>query len=185
MHFTFYFSSRTNIYKFRTSFICIVTVLLAVVTYLNGFSEAWMASSFAFPFGLIVGEHFSGTRQFITSGKGILMLIALCLFGLSSLLVPAENIVSLVFMRNSICLASIIILLHICTFITLGNNAIARYLNKYSTEIYLSQFIWLEVTCSYGLNYTVRMPIVLIATFLSAILLHPIVKSIKKFFILQ
>lgn len=178
-----FFFSYKYLYKFHLSFICIITILLSIIMYLNGSSEAWVASSFAFPFGLIVGEHFKTVRQFIFSRKGILTLIALTLFGLSCLLITTENITSLVFMRNSMCLASIIILLYICSFLTLGNHAIAHYLNKYSTEIYLSQFIWLEVTGSYGLHYMVRMPLVLTATFLSAMLLHPIVKSIKKFFV--
>lgn len=148
--------------------------------YLNGFKEGWWASAYAFPFGLIVGEHFDAAKKFLFSRKGILTLIILCLFSLSCLFIPTGNIASDVFMRNSICLASIMVLLYICSFLKLGDHPAAHYLNKYSTEIYLAQFIWLNVTTSYGLNYMVRMPIVLIATFISAMLLHPTVLFIKK-----
>lgn len=175
-----FFFSYKYLYKFHLPFICVITVLLSVIMYLNGIPEAWVASSFAFPFGLIVGERFSVITQFLFSRKGIITFIILCLFGLSCLFVPTETLISLVFMRNALCLATIILMLYVCRLLTLGNHSFAHFLNKYSTEIYLTQFIWLEVTASYGLNYMVRMPIVLIATFVSAVLLHPIVVFLKR-----
>lgn len=175
-----FFFSYKYLYRFRISFICIITILRTIVMYLTGFPEGWWASSYAFPLGLIVGEHFASVKKFLFSKKGILTVIFLSLFGLSCLLVPEENIVSFVFMRNSICLAFLLILLYVCTFFVLGNHPVARYLNKYSTEIYLTQFIWLQLSESYGFNYMIRMPIVLIATLISAMILHPIVVFIKK-----
>ncbi len=178
-YFLFFFTYK-YFYKLHIPIIGTITVLLAVVMYLNNFPEKWVASSFAFPLGLIVGEHFNAFIKFIFSRKGILTTIFLSVFGLSFFLVHTENLVSLVFMRNSICLAAIIILLYFCSFFTLKNHAVTRYLNKYSTEIYLSQFIWLQLTASYGWNYMIRMPIVITATLVSAMLLHPVVTLIKK-----
>lgn len=178
-YFLFFFTYKFW-YKFRIPVIVAVTVLLTIVMYMNGFPEGWWASSFAFPLGLIVGEHFSATKQFLFSRKGVLTVIALCLFGFSCLFVPTETIVSFVFMRNAMCLAAIMILLYICSYLTLGNNVVTGFLNKYSTEIYLLQFIWLRLTESYGLNYMIRMPIVLIATIVSAMLFHPLVLLIKR-----
>lgn len=175
-----FFFTYKYLYKFRIPFICIITILMTIVMYLNGFIEGWWASSYAFPLGLIVGEHFSAVKKFIFSWKGILTVVLLSLFGLSCLFVSTESIVSFVFMRNSMCLAATLILFYICSFLTLGNHSVAHYLNKYSTEIYLTQFIWLRLTESYGFNYMIRMPIVVIATLVSAMLLHPIVISIKK-----
>ena len=175
-----FFFTYKYLYKVRIPFICAVTVLMTVVMYLTGFIEGWWASSFAFPLGLIVGEHFTAVKKFLFSIKGIVTVMLLSLFGLSCLFVSEENIISFVFMRNSMCLAAILILLYVCTFLTLGNHTIARYLNRYSTEIYLTQFIWLRLTESYGLNYMIRMPIVLAATLISAMLLQPIVLFVKK-----
>lgn len=175
-----FFFAYKYAYKYHIFIICVVTVLLSILMYLNGFAEAWLASSFAFPFGLIVGEHFSAVKEFIFSWKGFTTLIILSIFGLSCLMVSVENMVSLVFMRNSMCLATIMILLYMCSFFKLGNNSIARWLNRYSAGIYLSQFIWLEVTESYGLNYMIRIPVVLAATLLSGMLLYPISTWIKR-----
>lgn len=145
-----FFFSYKYIYKFHILFIGVITVLLSIVMYLIGFSEAWVASSFAFPCGLIVGEYFLTVKRFIFSWKGVLTLIILSFFGLASLLVKTESIISLVFMRNSMCIAVIMILFYSCGFFIFGNHSVARFLNRYSTGIYLSQFIWLEVTESYG-----------------------------------
>lgn len=174
-----FFFSYKYAYKFHILLICVATVLLSVIMYLGGFSEAWVASSFAFPCGLIVGEYFLSIKRFVFSWKGVMTLIILSLFGLSSLLVHTENIISLIFMRNSMCIAVIMILFYSCGFFTFGNHSVARFLNKYSTAIYLSQFIWLEVTELYGCEYITRMLVVLIATFMSATLLHPVIVFIR------
>ncbi len=64
--------------------------------------------------------------------------------------------------------------------ITLADNPAARFLCKYSTEIYLSQFIWIRFSESYGWNYMIRMPFVIAATLAMAMLLHPIINRIRK-----
>ncbi|MCM1217609.1 MAG: acyltransferase family protein [Lachnospiraceae bacterium] len=179
-YYLLFFLAYKYFYRFHILFITVTIVLQVIILYMNGFSEAWLASSFAFPFGLFVGEYFDAIKKFFFSGKGIVATVLLSLFGLSSLFVTTENMFSLVFMRNAICLATIIILLYFCRFFRLGNNVVARYLNQYATEMFLLQFVWLRLTESYGWHYTIRVMVVLFATWISAILLHPIVITIKK-----
>lgn len=167
------------LYRFHTEIICVTTVVMVVVMYFSGFSEGWLASSFAFPFGLIVGEHFDSITKYLFSKKGVITTVLLGVFGISSLFFKNENLLSMVFMRNAICLAAILVLMYLSRYITLGNNAVARFLNKYSVEIYLTQFVWLRLTVSYGWNYMIRMPIVIIATLVSSMLLHPIFALVK------
>ena len=166
--------------RFRVLFICIITLILSVAMYQKGFWEAYVASTFAFPAGLLFGEYFTQVKKFLLSCKGILVTVLLGIFGLCCLLVRTENMLSIVFMRNALCLSVIIITFYICTRFTLADNPIARFLCRYSTEIYLSQFIWIRFSESYGWNYMMRMPFVIASTLAMAVIIHPIVNMIRK-----
>ncbi len=166
--------------RFRVLLIGVITLILSVVMYRKGFWEAYVASTFAFPAGLLFGEYFTPTKKFFLSCKGILTTILLGIFGLCCLLVKTENLLSIVFMRNALCLSTIMIAFYLCTRFTLADNPAARFLCKYSTEIYLSQFIWIRFSESYGWNYMIRMPFVIAATLAMAMLLHPIINRIRK-----
>lgn len=167
--------------KYRVAFISILTVALSIVLYQKDFWEAYVASTFAFPAGLFCGEHFLQFKKFLYSRKGAIATTFLSIFGLSCLLVETESLMSIVFMRNAICLATIMIVFYGCNHFTVGNNLAARYLCKYSTEIYLSQFICIQLAESYQWNYMIRMPIVLLATLLIANVLHPIIAKLQTF----
>ncbi len=166
--------------RFRVLLICITTLFLSIALYQKGFWEAYVASTFAFPAGLLFGEYFTLVKKFLFSYKGILTTIFLSIFGLCCLLVETESMLSIVFMRNALCLSTIIITFYICTHFTLANNSIARFLCRYSTEIYLSQFVWIRFSESYDWNYAIRMPFVIISTLAMAVLIHPIVNLIRK-----
>ena len=173
-----------SIYKFMPGFrvllIGIITLSLSVAMYQKGFWEAYVASTFAFPAGLLFGEYFTPVKKFLLSCKGILTTILLGTFGLCCLLVKTESMLSIVFMRNALCLATIMITFYLCTRFTLADNPVARFLCRYSTEIYLSQFIWIRFSESYGWSYMIRMPFVITSTMAMAVLLHPIVNMIRK-----
>lgn len=166
--------------KARILFFCVTTITLSVIMYQAGYWEAYVASTFAFPAGLLCGEYFPQVRQFLYSAKGILTTILLGVFGLSCLLVKTENLISIVFMRNSLCLAALMITFYACSSFTIGNNPVARFLCKHSTEIYLSQFVCIKLAESYKWNYMVRMPFVLITTISLGVLLHPIINALRK-----
>lgn len=168
------------IHKFRIPLICVITISLSIIMYLSGFAECYFASSFAFPAGLLCGEYFLNIKNFLFSRKGIILTIILSIFGLMSLFLKTENLLSMVFMRNSICLSVLIITIFICSCFSVGNNPIARILCKYSAEIYLSQFIWLDFSAAYSWNYMIRIPFVITATLITAIFLHPLILLLKR-----
>lgn len=170
------------IYKFIPGFrVClfgVITVILAVIMYQQGFMEAYVASAFAFPAGLLWGGIFSTGDM--CSYKGVITTTILAVFGVRCLLIKPENMISIVFMRNSLCLAVIMITFYFCNHFTLGNNPVARFLCRYSTEIYLAQFACRKLAKSYGWNYMIRMPFVLASTIMLAVIIHPIVLTVKK-----
>lgn len=167
--------------RFRVLIISGITIVLSVVMYQIGLKEAYVASTFAFPLGLLFGEYFEQVKKFLFSFKGVLTTAILSLFGVCCLFFKNENLLSMVFMRNALCVAAIVIIFYGCTHFTLGENPIAKVLCRYSTEIYLSQFIWLRLTESYGWNYMIRMPLVVAATVIMAVALHPIVGMVRKY----
>ena len=171
--------------RFRVTFICIITLILSIVMYQNGFWEAYVASTLAFPAGLLCGEYFPKVKSFLYSWKGVVITIILGTFGLSCLSVKSENLMSIVFMRNSLCLAAIIIIFYTCNCLILGNNPVSCFLCRYSTEIYLSQFIFIRLAESYQWNYMIRMPFVLITTVLLSVIIHPAIILVHKILSLQ
>ncbi|MCX4338486.1 MAG: acyltransferase family protein [Lachnospiraceae bacterium] len=166
--------------KFRIPLVAGITIILSVVMYYSGFKETYIASSFAFPMGLLFGEYFENVKQFLFSFKGFFMTVTLSIFGMSCFLIKNENVISMVFMRNAIGIATILIIFFACTRYTLGEGQIVIFLSKYSTEIYLSQFVWLRLTESLGWNYMIRLPFVVAATIIMAVLMHPIVHVVRK-----
>lgn len=166
--------------RFRILLICTITLILSVIMYLNGFWEAYVASTFAFPAGLVCGEYFSNMKEFLYSLRGVCTAAFLGIFGLCCLFMNQESMVTIVFMRNSLCLSAVMIIWYACNYFTLGANPAARFLNKYSAEIYLSQFICIRLAESYGWNYMARMPFVLITTIVLAVLMRPVVIKIRK-----
>ena len=167
--------------RFRILLISIITLFLSVAMYKHGFWEAYVASTFAFPAGLLFGEYFPRVIKFLFSSKSILLTAFLSAFGLCCLLIQPENMLSIVFMRNALCLAAVMITFYGCSYFTLGSNPVARFLCKYATEIYLSQFVCIRFAESYGWNYMIRMPFVITTTLLLAVAVHPIVAFVRKF----
>ncbi len=166
--------------RFRVLIIFAVSLLMDIFFYQTGFIEGWYASSIGFAAGLLCGEYFPKIKALFYSWKGILILLVSSIFGFTSLFVSTENVLSMVFMRNSICVAAIIVVFYVCNYFSLCDNFISRCLCKYSTEIYLVQFMWLRVSESYGWNYMIRMVFVVIMTFATALIFHPIVVGIRK-----
>ena len=98
------------LYQFRLVSICIITLIASLVVYFLSAPPEYAASSFAFPFGILYAEKYEKINTFIYSFKGLILFIPLLCFGLSYLFVTKNSFISDVFMRNSICLAALIII---------------------------------------------------------------------------
>lgn len=168
-------------YKYREIIIVCITVLCVIILYFNQFSEAWIASAFAFPLGITYGEHFEIINNVIYSIKGYIFVALLSVFGLFSLLVKTENLLSMVFMRNAICIAAIAFIIYLSEIHFLRNNAVTRFLTKYSTGLFFMQFISLKISENYNLSYWTRIIFVVFITLFTAVLLvNPMTGVIKK-----
>ncbi len=164
--------------KYRITIITAVTVIGTVLMYhfIGPSGIAWVASAYAFPLGLLFGEHYAAVRKFIHSPAGVLVTAVLAIVGGLSLILPTETFLTIVIMRNAICIAFILIMVYICERVSLANNVIARWLTRLSTELYLAQFVCLIISEQFGWGYMFRIPFVVIATVLLAVcVLHPLV----------
>ena len=166
--------------KYRLTVMFSYTVLACVLLYYLGFVEGWWASGLAFPMGLLFGEYYEQMKKLLYSLKGLIIIGACILFGSLCLIIPAENVITMVFMRNIMCVAAIAVFWFLCSHFRFGNNRISKILCAISTELYISQFIWLRLSETYHGEYYYRLLFVGIGTFVTAVCLHPIVNLLKR-----
>lgn len=174
-YFTYRYCKRKQIF-----IIFGVVVISAIISFLSGIPECWYASSFAFPLGLFIGKYYTQFAGFLSSLKGIFSTLILTLLGLISLILPQDSLIGMVFLRNVICIAFLFFLIRVLFSYSLGDNGISYILCKYSTEIYLCQFIYLSIATSYGWNYKTGLIFVICFDLLSAWIMHPLVEKVRK-----
>lgn len=165
--------------RFRVLIITVISVVFGTAVFLNGWVQGWYASVIAFPAGLLFGEYFDEINGFMKTVWGKLITGALLVAGGCSLFFDENSLVGMVYLRNVMCLAGLLLLIYYCSFFETGNR-VNRLLGKYSTEIYLFQFVYLNMSARYGWNFEVRLIFVLAATFLTAAALHPLTGFIKR-----
>lgn len=174
----FYIAFR-YIKKYSALFILITTILLATFVFLAGWTEMWYASSMGFPAGILFGRYFVSIMNFLKSIWGKLITVLMTMLGLTCLVLDVESLISMVYLRNIMCIACLLILIY---FVGRYNfdNKVNRFLLSYSTEMYLFQFVWLKLTENYGLRWQLRLPVVIVCTALTASIMHPVFDRIKK-----
>lgn len=164
--------------EYADAIIAVITILGAMIVFKIGSYECWYASAFAFPFGLIFGKRYNKLIHFLNSMLGRVATVVLVTLGLCSLLLPGNSLIGMVYLRNVIGIAVIILLIYMCGHFRLGNN-ISRKLGKYSTEIYLSQFIYLTMAEMYQWDYKVQLIFMLVMVLLTSWILHPLIGRIR------
>ena len=164
--------------KYTEVVLVVITVLGSMIVFKAGLYECWYASSFAFPFGLLFGKHYNKLMCFLNSVYGRVATTILTILGLCSLLLPGSSLIGMVYLRNAIDMAVIILLIYISGHFKLGNN-ISRILGKYSTEIYLSQFIYLAIADEYNWDYKVQLIFVLALVMITSYALHPLIGRVR------
>ena len=166
------------ILKYRVSIIGVLTLLFATGGFAIGLPQHYYSSAMAFPAGLLFYEHFNTVTRFLKTVWGKLSTIIMTIAGLYSLFLGEDSLLGMVYLRNLICLAFLLLLTYFISYFEVSNK-ILTYLGKYSTEIYLYQFVFLLLT-ERQLAYQVRIPVVVAFTFLSALVLHPLNIWVKK-----
>lgn len=157
---------------------CIVVGILAF--YFAGAGVNWYASASGFLLGILCGES-NHAIEMICSIPGRVGCVLLAVFGVCTLFVHQENFISLVLMRNSMCVATLLITIYVCGYSFIRKNMIIRFLTRYADALYFSQFIWLAYgSAVFPDRLWVRLAFVLLATTLSAVLVvQPMIHALK------
>lgn len=174
----FYFVYRW-LPKYRITVIALGTFAFITAAYLLGNGEKWSASSLVFPLGLWAGEHFETFVAWLKKPRTMLLTLLLTGLGLSTLFL-GDSLVSIVYLRNCMCMGAILFLLYFCMFFQGGQNAAARWLGKHSAAIYLLQFIYLAMAEQTDWGHPLRICFVLAATLLTAAAFTPLFASIRR-----
>lgn len=158
--------------KYQILLIAFITFGFVTAMYLLGSSEGWYASALSFSLGLCFGEYFSSFTHALKKPWMWLVTVLLAGLGLSSLLM-GENLISMVYLRNIMCIAGVLVVVYIASYLRI-KNPVVSWLGKYSTEIYLFQFVYLKITEQTNWNYTLRIGFVVFATLITAFCIHPL-----------
>lgn len=165
--------------KYAAIIITLITALTVMILYWCGWLEQWYASSLAFPLGLLWGSHCERIMKYMNTFKGHVTTLVLVALGLGGQCLGEDSLIGMVWLRNTICIAGILILVYICQYVKINNN-ILSFLGFYSTEIYLFQFVYLSLFSQMNIHYAWKVILTLGLTLISAIILHPLVLWLRK-----
>ena len=163
--------------RYKILSVFLLTIIMVHIVYFSHLTISYCISAIGFPFGLLFYIYYDKFMTFLLSVKGMLLTMILTLIGLSSMLFEG-NLFSDVYLRNILCLAAILILIYIVHFFRFKNPVLV-FLEKYSTDIYLYQFICLELF-EKTQSLVVYTVLTLVSTVIMAMLMHPINKYIRK-----
>lgn len=178
MFYILFYGIYKYISKNRIVLIFIITVIGSCLFFAFGWAQGWYSSGFAFPLGLLYGECFDKCQKILNSWYGKIVMFLLCVAGLSSLLLSGDSILGMVYLRNIMCIGALMLIVCVCNRFT-AVNGVTKFLEKYSTELYLSQFVFLNIVSAFGWEYKISLIAVILSTVIMSIVLHPIVKFVR------
>ncbi|MCR5576903.1 MAG: hypothetical protein K6F56_07835 [Oscillospiraceae bacterium] len=132
-------------YAHRYPIIIAVTAAGVVIAFYAGLQEHWYASALTFPLGLIFMENYECCSRFLSSPRGYLTVFVSTCLGMCSLLFGNTSLIGMVILRNLMCISAILLLAIILIHFEVS-NPLLKYLTRYSTELYLCQFVFLRIT---------------------------------------
>lgn len=151
LYLVFYFIYK-YIKRYRLLVMTISVVMLSAILFELGYVRCWHASILAFPFGLLAYEHYSKLLAFLNTKKGIGAVFGLGVLGLLSLFAKDNNFVAVIITNNALCICLILILVMFFAKYSVDNTA-KSFLNRYATELFLFQFIFLAIAEKIGWGY--------------------------------
>ncbi len=162
--------------KGRLAFIFAATLLLCLFCFYIGLQQAYYSSAFGFFAGLLFHRYFDEIRTFLWKKRGLWLTALMLILGLMSLMLSAESLMGMV-LRNIMCISVLMLLYYFLSYLS-PQNPILSFLGRYSAEIYLYQFVFLDIF--EGLDYRLGIPVVLLCTLISALIMHPLDALIQK-----
>ena len=171
------------IYKFvkkkQLLFLTGFVIAIAGGLYMLGYVRCWYASILTFPLGFLFYENYSNIVCFLKSMKGKVFVAVCGIVGLSSILLKRELFLPTLITNNALCICTIVLLvLFSCAYYT--DNPVKKFLNKYATELFLFQFIFLAIAEKAEWNYWYRMVFVVGMDILVSVLVHPVFIFLKR-----
>lgn len=163
--------------KYRCVAITVITCLMITAAFFLGTIQGYYSSAMAFPAGVIFYEYYPLIIGFLQKTWGKIITFIMTVLGLSSLLLGTDSLIGMVYLRNVMCLAVLCLMVYFLIYFH-TDNSILRFLGKYSTEIYLHQFVYLEVTATLT-DWRIRIVLVCALTLLTAIVIHPVYRWIR------
>lgn len=169
----FYFIYRFVPERLRNILIAVITVIGANVLFRAGVIQGYYMSAFAFPAGLFFYEYFDAIRSFLDKGIGKIVILAAVALGMLSSLSGLDSLVGMVYLRNLLCLAFLGIMFIFLTYFRPG-NIFLKVLGRYSTGIYIYQFVFLGLDQISQAAWPLRVGLVLGGTLLTAVIMQPL-----------
>lgn len=158
-----------------------ITSALIVFFFKQNMLQGYYSSGLAFPLGILFGEYYENMAKWLNSRKGVVVTVLLSLLGICSLLLDENSLLGMVFLRNVMCIAAMLILFYILSYVRFSNRAL-KWCGEISTELYLFQFVWLNVYGALLEDWKIKLGLVVISTLGTAIVMHWVLKPVKKFF---
>lgn len=153
--------------------------LIGLIMIANGMIVAWYYSILGFPFGILFSEYFDVCMQFIHHWYGKVTILFFFVAGCIGYIFGKNNEVLSFITRNMFCISCITIIILLIGYYKIGNTMINHF-TLLSLEIYLYQSLWLDITINMKSNYVIRMLIVVGGTYITALIIHPINRQLKR-----
>ena len=155
-----------------------LVIIIAVGLYSLGYVRCWYASILSFPLGCAFYKNYSDIVNFLKTKIGAISVLGLGLVGVGSIFLKNEQFLGAFITNNALCICVVAVLVLFFN-IYYVDNLVKRLLNKYATELFLFQFIFLAIAEKAGWNYWYRMIFVISMDILISILVHPVMNALK------
>lgn len=118
----FFYMAFWCIYKYlkRNQIICIsiITVIITLVLYFLEFKQKWYCSAWAFPLGLVFYKYHNELTLFLKSICGKILILLMTVLGIIPFWSSSQDLLSMVILRNIMCLAIIGIMYYFLCYFT-------------------------------------------------------------------
>lgn len=158
---------------------CVAALVLlqCLICYAAGVSTAWYTSAIGFPAGILFWEKANWVDRFMTRWYGRVLTVVLTVSGLCTLVFQANTLLDAFVMRNALCIGVLMLLYIFLKYVRIDNKAL-RFLSTYSAELYIFQFVYLEVFSETA--NPERIVWVVGATFVTALAMHPLLSRVRR-----
>lgn len=157
-------------------------IILCFVMFLLGYTRCWFASILCFPLGIASVQYYEQFSSLFRKAIGKAMIALLLVIGLSFKILnnflvnntdlsfsTTEFIFS--FGNNILCIGFILLLFTVIMKFEF-DNPVLRFFTRYSTELYVFQFVFLEMAENAKLTYLPKAAMIFVSDLVVSVILH-------------